>query len=132
MIKGQVKYRLHVELIPGGFRSTPPQVLNLSRLRPSYFTLLSQETVKFGREGRFPPDLFPDIQPSNDSVDRPIQGRVDLCLCNCIEMRLFDFGLLRRTRHKYSLFFAKAHMQEASCYSSQFCWIAFSTVAILS
>jgi hypothetical protein len=34
---------------------------------------------------------FPHIQPSDNSVDRPIKGRVNFPLCNSIEMSLFDF-----------------------------------------
>jgi hypothetical protein len=40
-------------------------------------------------------DLFPHVQPSHHSVDRPVQGRINLRLRNLIEMSLFDFFLLR-------------------------------------
>jgi hypothetical protein len=57
-----------------GSASLHPRLLNLLRLRRSCFALLSQAILKL-RPSRFLlRDLFPDIQPSNHSVDRPIQG----------------------------------------------------------
>ena len=52
-------------------------------------------TARQNRDTERASTLFPNIQPSDHSVDRPIKGRVNLGLCNFIEMSLFHFCLLR-------------------------------------
>jgi predicted RNA binding protein YcfA (HicA-like mRNA interferase family) len=75
--------------------------------------------------------LFPHIQASDHSIDCPVPRRVNLRLCNRIEMLLLDLRLRWRIDDNFSLLMTEAHMQETSSDPSQLLLIAVSTVAVL-